>query len=321
MRVPAQIRWRPWLIRLAGSALLLALVLAFVPLDQLRAGFSRIHPVTFLLVLVVFAAGHTLAAAKWWMLMGAPFAFLLAVRAHFAGLAANLCLPTVAGGDAVRAAMAYRALPDAGRIAAAATADRIIDIGALAAIAVVGAIQADAGSETAVTALVLILGIGATLLWATPWLVSTIWTRFPSLPLRGIAEAVGSALSDLSKRPGLLIFTWALSVGIQCLFILLALVFARAVGLEIGFAQWAFAWALAKIIAILPVSINGLGLREASLATILAPFGAPSGLVVAAGLAWQVVLFVTGALGALVLVLSPKLAPDGVSDRSGANSC
>ncbi len=102
----------------------------------------------------------------------------------------------------------------------------------------------------------------------------------------------------------MLLVNLVLSVGIQTGFIFLNFLFARAVGLEIPFAAWAFAWSLSKIISVLPVSLGGLGLREASLAALLAPFGAAPALVVTAGLAWQVVLFLTGGLGALVLFLS-----------------
>ena len=54
----------------------------------------------------------------------------------------------------------------------------------------------------------------------------------------------------------------------------------------------------------MPVSLNGLGLREATLAALLDPFGADPSVIVAAGLMWQAVLFAAGGLGALVLALS-----------------
>lgn len=320
MALSERIKWRPWLLRVAGSALILGVVLSFVPMEELLEGLKRVSPLTFLLVLAVFIAGHAAAAAKWWILMGAPFRFILALRAHFAGLAANLCLPTVAGGDAVRAALAYRACPEAGRIAAAATADRLIDLGALAAIAVLGALAAGTNPQTASLALLIILALGAVVLYLAPALITRLWTAKPGLPMKSTATSLSEALTDLRKRPLKLTAIWAASFAIQSLFILLALQLARDVGLEIALAPWAFAWALAKIIAILPVSINGLGLREASLASILAPFGAPAALVIAAGLAWQLVLFATGALGAVVLLLAPSAPPAPKPDPTRVTS-
>ncbi|MCX8507765.1 MAG: lysylphosphatidylglycerol synthase domain-containing protein, partial [Rhodobacteraceae bacterium] len=88
------------------------------------------------------------------------------------------------------------------------------------------------------------------------------------------------------------------------LLIWLSIRLAAPVGVHIHVAAWFFGWPIAKIIATLPLSLGGLGVRESSLAALLAPFGAPPALVVASGLAWQAILYLAGALGALVLTLS-----------------
>ena len=80
-------------------------------------------------------------------------------------------------------------------------------------------------------------------------------------------------------------------------------ILARASGLDLPAAVWFFAWPLAKLIAIVPVSLAGLGVREASLAGLLAPLGADPATVVAVGLLWQSVLLATGLAGGLVLLL------------------
>ncbi|MGB0661363.1 MAG: lysylphosphatidylglycerol synthase transmembrane domain-containing protein [Mangrovicoccus sp.] len=309
------VNWRSWTLRLTGSAAFLGLLFWLVPVGDLWAGLRNIPPLRILWVLLGFVLGHMIAAGKWWLLMDRPFGFSHAMRAHFAGLAANLCLPTVAGGDAVRAALAYRKRPDAGRIAAAATTDRLIDLGALAALAVLGALAAGSATGTAMTALFVITSLGAAMLWFLPRLITWLWARYPKLPAASLAQKLSLSLSNLARRPGLLLLIWLTSMMVQIAFIALAYSLALAVGVEVSFAAWGFAWALAKIIAILPLSINGLGLREASLAALLAPFEAVSALVVAAGLAWQFVLFLTGGLGALVLFVTPE-APASVPESS-----
>ena len=69
------------------------------------------------------------------------------------------------------------------------------------------------------------------------------------------------------------------------------------IGTDVG--PWLFAWPLAKIIAVLPVTLNGLGLREGVLASMLVPFGADAAAIVAAGLVWQAVMFTVGGIGAI----------------------
>ncbi len=119
-----------------------------------------------------------------------------------------------------------------------------------------------------------------------------------------IANTAPEAFGALGKKPMLLLSALLLSMAVQLLFIWLAVQLAQAVGINLPFAAWVFAWPLAKIIAVLPISLGGLGVREASLAALLVPFGADAAQVVASGLVWQAVLYVSGAIGATVLALS-----------------
>lgn len=298
---------RRWGIRAAGSAIILGVLFWMLPRDAILAGFARIPVHLFLATLVLFNLGHVLAAAKWWNVLHRALPFPVALRAHFGGLAANLCLPGAAGGDTVRAAIGYAHLRDFGAIGSAAAADRLIDMIALAAITVGGLVLAgDAGSGWASAGLAAgsILATALGVFYVLPPLMPLVWSRFPKLPGREPAMNLAAGLARLGRSPGLLSVTLLASIAIQGGFVVLNFLLARAIGVDIPFAAWAFAWALAKILAVLPVSLGGLGLREATLAALLAPFGAVPAQVVAAGLAWQAVLFLTGGLGALVLVLT-----------------
>jgi uncharacterized membrane protein YbhN (UPF0104 family) len=67
---------------------------------------------------------------------------------------------------------------------------------------------------------------------------------------------------------------------------------------------WLFAWPLAKLAAVLPLTQGGMGVREAALVALLTPFGAPGALVLAAGLVWEGVIIAGGLLsGAIALIL------------------
>jgi hypothetical protein len=95
-------------------------------------------------------------------------------------------------------------------------------------------------------------------------------------------------------------------MGVQAAFILANVELARAAGVDVPIALWFFAWPLSKIVATAPISLGGIGVREASLAGILAPFGAEPGAVVATGLIWQSVLLAGGVLGGLVVFCSDR---------------
>ena len=61
------------------------------------------------------------------MLIGSGISYRQAFRAHLAGLAANLALPSVAGGDVVRAGLVMKHADDKGRLAMGSLADRLLD--------------------------------------------------------------------------------------------------------------------------------------------------------------------------------------------------
>lgn len=296
-----------WLIRAAGSVLVLGLLFWFLPWRAIVDGFQRVPLSLFPVVVALFMLGHVVAAAKWWMLLDRGLPFILALQAHFAGLAANLGLPGAAGGDAVRAGLAHFSMQDGPKLAAGSVADRMIDTLGLALLSVLGLalLNGQGGSAGVVAeAVALMLAVGAAVIFVFPQAIVKVWSVWPKLPGRGIALKVATAFGDLGRRPGRLIAALVISMAVQALFIALAIRLAAAVGVEVPLAAWLFAWPLAKIIAVLPISLGGLGVREASLAALLVPFGADAAEVVASGLVWQAVLYASGAIGALVLAFS-----------------
>jgi uncharacterized membrane protein YbhN (UPF0104 family) len=300
-------RMKNWVMRATGSAIILGILFWFLPVDEILAGFRRLTPGLFFGVLAVFVLGHGAAATKWWLLLGRGIPIGTAQKAHFAGLAANLCLPGAVGGDAVRAGLAHAVLKDGPRLTAGSVADRMIDMVALAFLALGGALSlntASSGLVLAIEAGLLLVILLLMAVYALPMIVRIVWGAIPRLPARGLAEKVAASFSVLGRKPGLLVSVLLLSVAIQATFIALSIMLARAVGIDVPNAAWFFAWPLAKIIAVAPVSLGGLGVREGVLAALLVPFGAVAAEVVAAGLIWQAVLYCGGAIGALVLVVS-----------------
>ena len=297
---------RRWIIRVAGSTILLGGLFWLLPLDKVGDALRSIPPGVFILVLGLFLAGHVAAALKWWLLLDRGVSPLLALKAHFAGLAANLCLPGAIGGDAVRAGIAQATMKDGPRVVAAGTADRLIDMIALLTITVLGLVLSARGDMDSGLVVQAALVIAASLVGviALPRFLPILWRVFPALPGRSFAERLAIAFAALGRKPATLAITFAASVAIQTLFVSLAWWLAVAANAEVTIGHWMFAWPLAKIIAILPVSLNGLGLREATLAALLTPFGANAAVIVAAGLMWQAILFAAGGIGALVLALS-----------------
>lgn len=306
MAIPAR-ALKKWAIRAAGSATALALIFWFLPKEAILEGFTRLSWPLFFSVLAIFLICHLATASKWWLLMDRAIPLPAALRAHFAGLAANLCLPGAAGGDAVRAGLAHVTLRDGPKVAAAAVGDRMVDLVGLACLTLWGLVMLGGHGANRVLAFAvsgIVFAIAVAGLFLFPAIARAVWGRWPGLPAKGLALRVADAFAALGRRPVLLMFTLVLSAAIQSVLIWLSVMLAEPVGVHVPIAAWFFAWPLAKIIATLPISLGGLGVRESSLAALLVPFGAGAPEVVASGLAWQGILYLAGALGAILLIAS-----------------
>lgn len=307
-----------WALRLAVSALVLGAVLWFLPTDQVWNAVLRIPIWLWAGVLVMFLAGHIVAAAKWWLLAaeGSNVGFRAALKAHFAGLAANLCLPGVAGGDVIRAGMIFRGSDDKARVALGSLVDRLLDSLTLLMLASLGALLSFGTRAFSTGPLPLVAGF---LFLAVLACVSAAIV-IPRVAKGGLLGKLATAVQEFRRRPGRLALCLLLSSLIQTGFVGLNIVLAAASGLMVPAQAWYFAWPLAKLIAIVPISLAGLGVREAGLAALMAPLGADPAKVVAVGLLWQAVLFAAGLLGGLMLLLAAKLKRAGHNASTGAST-
>ena len=298
-----------WIVRTCVSIAMLALIFHFVPFATVWSAARKFSPGLWLAALGLFIAGHAAAAAKWRMLIGDGISYREAFRAHLAGLAANLALPGVAGGDVVRAGLVFGQAPDKGRLAMGSVADRLLDTLGLALIALVGAAVAWGPRLFEATqlrwAIVTLLLLVVTGFVAAPSLDRAAARRASSGKIARVLGAMIHAAAELSRNPGRLLACLAISMAVQCLFVGINIAFAQAAHVEAPVSAWFFAWTTAKIIAIAPVSLGGLGVREASMAGLLKPFGADPGQVIAIGLIWQSVLYASGAIGFLVQLRRP----------------
>ena len=314
--------WVGWLVRLAISALVLTVIFRLVPLQEVVREARKLSPWLWLGGLAAFLFGHAVSAAKWRLLIGEGISYSQAFRAHLAGLAANLCLPSVAGGDVVRAGLVYRQAKDPARLTAGSVADRLIDTLGLGLIAVIGGLAALSGGGSRNPNVLFIAaavagGIAATL--AGVLLASRILENRAFTGRVGrLVRSVAAAISGLAREPGRLAACLILSLGIQTIFICINIAFANAAGVDASAAAWFFAWSSAKIIAIAPVSLGGLGVREASTALILKPFGADPAQVIAIGLIWQTLLYASGLLGLIIQAAWKPAAHDAPSGSSRA---
>ncbi len=219
---------------------------------------------------------------------------------QYAGLVANLGLPGLAGGDLVRAA--YLA-PLAGlkRVAVASIADRLIDTATLVVLVAIAlplaGIPAGIAGPLRDAAVWIIGGVSIVSIAALVLLRS----RFSTL-----LQKIRVPVAELTGRRSALFMAAAISLSVQSAFVITNVWLAREVGVTTGVASWFVAWPLSKLIAVLPISLGGIGVREGALVALLAPYGAEREAVLASGILWQAVLIVTGFAGLAITQLIPR---------------
>lgn len=301
------------LVRVAGSAVLLALVFWFVGFDAVTDALANTRPGPWLIGLAGFLGLHLLSAAKWRFFLatvGAPLPLSLAIKCYAAGLFANLCLPSLVGGDVLRAGLAMQGRDDKAAIVFGSVVDRLSDVMALGLLVAIGMVVAPGAAESVhggavsgpVVFAVLLTGAVVGLVSARLVLARLPLRRLPRKLAKVIIKLL-RALNALIRRPvrGVVGLSWCL--GLQTGFVLVNVHLGQMVGLELDLRLWFLLWPLAKVAAMLPVSLGGLGVREAAFAALVQPF-ADQRLAVAESLVWQSILIVGGLIAGAFWMLS-----------------
>jgi uncharacterized membrane protein YbhN (UPF0104 family) len=295
-------RARAWL-RVGGSAGILALLFYFLPLGELWAGMRRVSPALWLAVLAGYLGAHVIAVVRWRLMVnaaGAGLGLAPAARCHFAGIFGNLFLPSLVGGDVVRAGLALRLGRSKAGVLLGSLLDRMLDVVVLAGLA--GASAAllpralDAGSRRVFVA----LAVGAAAAGAAALAALLVLTRRRSWRMRRRMVRLRQAARSVAQQRARVALALLLSLVGQSAFVLLIARIGAACGLALPLTAWFFAYPMAKLVALAPVSQGGIGLREAALVVLLAPFGVTPVLAVAVGLVYETINVAGNLLGGLV---------------------
>jgi uncharacterized membrane protein YbhN (UPF0104 family) len=295
------------LVRIGGSLLFLGILLVFLPVHKLAVALRSIPLTLWLWVLAGFLATHIIGVVKWRLTLhisNARLTFAQAVRCYFAGLFGTVFLPSVVGGDVVRMGLAFRIQRNRAGVLLGSLVDRLLDTISLAVVAGVGVLlipgALDARHRRAfiMLAVIFVLAFAGllVLLRVTPW------QRLP-FKVRRLFVKVRRAWRSMASQPQYVLVSLALGIVIQTGLLLLSAAIASACGLHVAFRVWLLVWPLAKLLALVPLTLGGLGIREAGLVALLAPFRVPATLSVATGLAWESIIIVGGLLAGLISFL------------------
>jgi len=298
--------------RLAIGLAILALLFVVLPSERIWAAIRSIPPMLWLLVVAGYMAAHSLGMMKYRMMVnlgGAELSYPQAAQCYFGGLFGTLFLPSIVGGDVVRVGVGLRMARHRAGFLLGSLIDRLMDVLALALTAATGAALLPEQLEPRSRRIFLIAMSAVTIA------IVAITATFAALPARRFSFRIRRKLARLRqagrsmrRRPHVVLVSLAGGVTVQSSFVLLTAVLAQACGLHLRLRVWFLAWPLAKLAALIPLSQGGLGVREAALAALLVPFGAPAALTVAVGLVWQTVIYSGGLISGLLGLAARRLS-------------
>jgi len=302
--------WLVTLLRWLAALVVLGILIHFLPLHLLGEAIQRVRLTRFLAILLGYLLAHSVGIAKWRMVVnaaGARLDYATSAQCYAGGLFATLFLPSIIGGDVVRLAVGLQRSPNPAAVLAGNVVDRVLDMSAQAGLILLGIILLPGSLPTTiefgVRKGIFVLGgiflglVVLTLLFCRPIL------RGRSIRFRRRLARLRRALRAGWRRPDILFFGWVLGTAIQSTFLVLTALLAISCGLFLPLRDWFFAWPLAKLAALLPLTQGGIGVREAALVGLLSPFGAPAHLVIASGLVWEGVVIVGGLIAGLTAFL------------------
>ena len=301
------------LLHYGGSALVLFLLFRFLSGRQIWHTLETLPRHLWIFVLIGYLATHCIGVTKWRLMVavaGSGMTWIQAARCYFAGLFGSLFLPSLIGGDLVRAGMAMRIGRSKAGVLLGSLVDRSVDLVALGLLAGIGALLLPGSLDPKDRRIFLLLaGIGLVGTLIAAAIAAFLPARRFSYRMRRRFVRMRIAARSMARRPGAVMAALILALSAQIVFIVLNIALAEACGLHLPFRVWLFAWPLAKLSAAIPITQGGIGVREAALAALLLPFGAPAVLSVAAGIAWEAVVIGGGIVAGLTSFLMTRFSP------------
>jgi uncharacterized membrane protein YbhN (UPF0104 family) len=306
------------LLQIGVSVLLLSVIVLRTDADDWRhvvEAFANLRVELWLTALAVLLIAQVASAGRW-KIFARTLRFERSLPQftgfYFIGMYFNLVLPTSVGGDVVRAW--YLDGRSGRRMAAFASVflDRLSGLLVLLAMAGLGVLLSPLAVPAWICWTVAGLCVGAVVGLAAMILLVD---RVPYA--RRYAQQVKTVLAAF-REPRVLFATTLLSTIVQVASVSLTWLVGMALNLPIPASFYWIMVPLVSLLTLLPISVNGMGVREGATAVLLAPF-VTDVLAYSLSLLWFAVYVAAGLSGGLVYLFGrfPKPGTPAAEKVSG----
>ena len=327
-RAPSSMWMRP--LRVAISIALLGILAVSVEHRELLRALASVDFGPFGIACLLPPLGRLLVASRWHALLvaqGVCYSYADLLRIVWVSSFLGGFLPATVGVDAARFVGASRARTKKAAIAASIVFERTSGLVALSFMIVVGAA---ALPDTFATAP--LLWTSAALLAVTALPVLVLWSGFVSAPVRWLlaragsgrpAELLRSLWQALALRPpvGTMLRVLVLACGGQLVRVGAVYFCSRALALPLSFTDLLLVVPIVLFVSLLPLSIGGWGVREATLVVLVRSLGLSPTDALALALIARVPHLLSGGVGGLIFLflgLMPRWQEPSTRGREDA---
>lgn len=294
-------KWVSFAFRVSITLLLLVFLFKSMSWSTLVAALTHASYVFLLLGLLIGAIASLLSVFQWQKLLQSEQIFVGLIKLsklYLIGIGFSHFLPTGMGGDVVKAFYVGRASGNYAGSASAIVMTRLTGYFGMQVVAFSSLLLFHTGITRSVVISAILLSllvgsmIGGVLLLTTllPKMLNRSWTKY-----RIVASAipVGQALIATIQRPRLLGSVTSIGIVFWILSILDYYMFANALHMHVSLTFYFVAIPVVSLVAFLPITINGFGLRESAFVYIFASVHVPTAtsLLLALFMDVQVLLF------------------------------
>jgi len=305
--------WFKILLRAVVSGVLLGILLRQLNLRDLVGNFQNLTVSFVLLAWVYYALCEWLSAYRWQLLLAAKRVYVRVSKLfafYLVSMFLNNFMPGGLGGDVVKTYDLYR-YTGQGRVAVVSVfLERFTGLAGLSILSIAAlAIGFQHLHSPLILAIVggtaLLLAVVVMFVWWPPLAGPFVWLLAKLFPWK-IGEQLQklhSALAGYRHHWKTLLATVGLSVIIQFMFAVYFGIVAYALNVAIDVRYFILFLPIISLATALPISIGGLGVREATMVYLFAGVGVAAEDVVAVGLTAQLIATLFSCWGGLVLLL------------------
>jgi uncharacterized membrane protein YbhN (UPF0104 family) len=272
---------KKWWLRVGGSIVLLSFVIWRTDWHRVSAAFQDLDGRFWLAALGLHLAAQVISTWRWQLFarpLGLGGTFREYLSYYFVGMFFNLVLPTSVGGDVVRAwYLAHRPGSQPGQRMPAfisVLADRVSGVVVLSLVACTAALMCPIQLPSAIARTVAAVGVAAAAGVVGLPILERVLHRplFASQRLDHLRRLVVGGMTYY-RNGRLIAGTTALSLVVQVNSVIVMALIGAGLSLPVPPLYYGVLMPLMTLLTLLPVSVNGMGLREVSTALLLAPLG------------------------------------------------